>query len=269
MRAALIGWLLGVLLVACATPVPTPPVSPSLATPMSSQPAAEPTLYVGGIAAVMGFIHLELAAGADPSPGQPDAGDIETGSLAYVLAGPERRTGIDWWEVQSERSYDVGWAPTAIDDTPVLAAIDPACPSKATLTVDQLVGIGRVRGLVCFGDDPLTFDATVTCQSGVLDGGPGGASWMDSYRFCHTIGDPSMGLHGDAITSSLGRDLAANPVTARFRITGHFDDPESSRCWMVPVGVNLDASGPADPHAVIDCRESFVVTEAVHLGDAG
>jgi len=74
-----------------------------------------------------------------------------------------------------------------------------------------------------------------------------------------------MALFGEAITSTLGADLASNPVTARFRITGHFDDPESSRCWNVPVGVNLDAPGDPDPDAVIACREQFVVTEALRL----
>ena len=265
MRAVLTGWLFGVLLVGCATLVPSPSASPSLLTPTPSQRSAPPTLRVGGIAAAAGFIHLQIAAGADPSPGEPDGGNLEAGSIAYVIAGPERRAGLEWWQVQSERSYDVGWTPAAKDGTPMLVALDPACPPIATLTVEQVIGIGRVRGLVCFGDVQLTFDANVFCVSAALDGGPGGASWMDSNRLCHTVGDPAMGLFGEAITSTLGADLAANPVTGRFQISGHFDDPESSRCWNVPVGVNLDAPGEPDPKAVIACRERFVVTEAQGL----
>ena len=89
---------------------------------------------------------------------------------------------------------------------------------------------------------------------------------MDSYRFCQTVGDPAMALFGQAITSTLGADFAANPMTARFHITGHFDDPESSRCWNVPIGVSLDSRGEPDAAAVIACRERFVVIEAVPLG---
>ena len=103
------------------------------------------------------------------------------------------------------------------------------------------------------------------CLSVTMDGGPGGVSWMDSNRRCRTVGDPAMALFGEEITSTLGPDLAANPVTGRYRITGHFDDPESVRCWHVPVGVSLDTSGEPDPDAVIACREQFVVTEARRL----
>jgi hypothetical protein len=239
-------------------------MSPSLAT-TTPQLTAAPTLSVGGIAAADRFIHLQTAAGADPIPGDPDAGNLEAGSLAYIMAGPERHAGVDWWRVQSERSFDVGWAPRAIDGSPILVALDPECPPIATLAVEQVIGIGRVRGLVCYGDVALTFDATVACVSGVIDGGAGGASWMDSYRLCQTVGDPAMALFGQAITSTLGADLAANPVTARFRITGHFDDPESIRCWNVPIGVSLDSPGEPEPDAVITCRERLVVTEALRL----
>ena len=45
------------------------------------------------------------------------------------------------------------------------------------------------------------------------------------------------------MTSIMGVDLAANPVTARFRIAGHFDDPEARGCWNVPVGLSLDSRG--------------------------
>ena len=261
----LIGWLFGVLLLGCASPVPSPSISQAPVTSASPGPTALPTLHVGGIAAAAGFIHLQTAVGADPSPGEPDAGNLEAGSIAYLMAGPERRGGDEWWLVQSERSYDVGWTPSATDGTPALVALDPECPPIASITVEQVIGIGPVRGLTCFGDAQLTFDANVFCVTAALDGGSGGASWMNSNRLCRTVGDPAMALYGEAITSTLGADLAANPVTARFQISGHFDDPESSRCWNVPVGVNLDARGEPDPAAVIACRERFVVTEARRL----
>ena len=264
MRAALTGWLLGMLVLACAGPVP-PTSGPPAVSPTLPATSAPPTLHVGGIAAAAGFIHLQIAAGDAPAPGAPDAGNFEAGTLGYLLAGPERVTGVEWWQVQSEGSLDVGWAASSEAGTQMLVPLDPACPPVETVTVDQVIGIGRVRGLVCFGFARLTFDANVFCASAALDGGPGGATWMNSNRTCGTVGNPGMGLLGHAMTDVLGADLAANAVSGRFRITGHYDDPESSGCWMVPVGVNLDAKGEPDPRAVIACRERFVVDKAVRL----
>ena len=144
----------------------------------------------------------------------------------------------------------------------MLVALDPACPPIPTLTVEQVIGIGRVRGLVRFGDAQLTFDANVFCVSAALDGGPGGASWMDSNRLCHTVGDPAMGLYGEAITSTLGADLAANPRPPGSASRAISTILSRAGAGVVPVGVNLDAPGEPDPKAVIACRERFVVTEA-------
>ena len=266
MRAALTGCLLGILVLGCAAQSVSPALAPSAdASSRSPSPSSRPSLHVGGIATADRFIHLQTAVGAAPRPGQRDAGNLEAGSIAYLMDGPADHAGLEWWLVRSERSTDVGWTPSAQDGTPLLVPLDPDCPPIATVRVEQIVGVGGVRSLLCFGAAPLTFDANVFCVSGVADGGPGGASWMDSYRWCHTAGDPAMPLFGEAITSILGHDLAANPVTARMRINGHFDDPESSTCWNLPIGVSLDAPGPPNPSAVIACRERFVVTKAVRL----
>jgi hypothetical protein len=262
MRAALTGWLLGMLLLGCAHAAQP---SPSRDAVVATRFASGPTLHLGGIAAAARSIHLETHVGADPSPGEPDAGNVEAGTIAYLMAGSERHAGADWWLVQSERSSDVGWTPSVQDGAALLMPLDPECPPIDRLTVEHVIGIGRVRGLVCFADSELTFVANVFCVSAAVDGGAGGASWMDSNRICHTVGDPVMPLYGQAITSILGVDLAANPVTARLRVTGHFDDPESSRCWNIPIGVSLDSRGVPDPSAVIACRERFVVTEAIAL----
>lgn len=60
--------------------------------------------------------------------------------------------------------------------------------------------------------------------------------------------------------------IAGTNLTSRFRIIGHFDDPAAARCWNIPVGIDLSSRGRPDPDAVIDCRQMFVVTEAVRLG---
>jgi hypothetical protein len=90
--------------------------------------------------------------------------------------------------------------------------------------------------------------------------------WPPRQRCMRAVlGDPAMALYCEPVTSTLGADLAAGPRTARFRVTGHFDDPQARGCWNVPVGVSLDSRGQPEPDAVIACRERFVVTEAVRL----
>jgi hypothetical protein len=262
MRAVLTGWLLGLVMIGCASPVPIPSMATTPVTSeTSSPPAAEPRLRVESVATALGFSELRTAPGA----GKEAPGNVEAGSMLYITAGPDRREGVDWWLVQADLGFAFGWMPSMKNGMPTLVAIDPACPPVAGTTVDQVIGMGRIRGLACFGDAQLTFDANVMCLGGAFDGGAGGASWMDSNRACRTVGDPAIALYGEPVTSTLGADLAAGPRTARFRVTGHFDDPEARGCWNVPVGVSLDSRGQPEPDAVIACRERFVVTEAVRL----
>ena len=264
MRAMLTGWLLGVALIGCLSPLPSPSMATTpVTTATSPRPGVEPRLRVESVAAALRFSELRTAPG-DHS-GKEAPGNVEAGSMLYVTAGPDRLDGVDWWLLQADPAFAFGWLPATRDGMPTLVAIDPACPPVAGLTVDQVIGMGRLRGLACFGRAQLTFEANVMCLGGAFDGGPGGASWMDSNRFCRTVGDPAIALYGKPMTSTMGVDLAAPPVIARFRITGHFDDPEARGCWNVPVGVSLDSRGQPEPDAVIACRERFVVTEAVRL----
>jgi hypothetical protein len=220
-------------------------------------------LRVGGIAAVQGF--SELRTEPSDTSGRETEGHLEVGSRVYLIAGPVRTAAIDWWQVHADLTPGFGWMPAVRDGAATLVPIDPGCPDTAVVTVDEVIGIGRLRSLACFGATPLSFEADVICLSGTLDGGPGGASWMDSYRWCRTVGDPGLGLYGAPITSTLGVDLAANPRVARFRITGHFDDAEARGCWNLPIGVSLDSPGQPEPDAVMACRERFVVMSAAQL----
>ena len=243
----------------CARPVPTPTASATTTLQPTTEPTSEPVLRVDGIAAAVFFRELH------PKPGVVTPGDnLEAGSRVYLVAGPVQVDRVDWWQLHSDTNA-FGWMPAVERGTATLVPIDPACPDDGAVTVDQIVGMGSLRSLACFGAKPLSFDAVVICLSGTIDGGPGGTSWMDSYRWCHTVGTPGIGLYGETITSTLGADLTAGPKVARFRITGHFDDPEARGCWNLPVGVSLDSPGQPEPGAVMACREKFVVTAAKPL----
>ena len=259
MRAAPIALFLGVVIVVTGCAQPGRPLSAAL-TPHSAHPTAEPALHVDGLAMLASTdrVRARLKPGRASKPAERE---LEPGVLLFVTAGPEEREGAEWWQVQPDRlEPGFGWVRAE-----ALTPVTPECPAIETITIDALMAIAWNQALACYGDTPIAFEATVQCAMMIVDGGPGGASWMDSYRGCHTDGDPGLALFGGAITSGLGEDLTANPITHRYRITGHFDDPEATRCWNVPVGVNLDARGRPEPDAVIACRERFVVTEAISI----
>lgn len=132
--------------------------------------------------------------------------------------------------------------------------------------VATLKTMGSLAALKCFGDATLTLEGTVRCTALVRDGGPGGPSWLDPYAGCAV--DEALALYGRPVTALLddGTPPPPNPVTGRYRVRGHFDDPEAKTCSMVPIGVSVSSPiGPPDPEAVIACRQMFVVTEVEKL----
>lgn len=142
-----------------------------------------------------------------------------------------------------------------------------ACPA-----VDQVIGaetlraMGGIAALECFGDATLTLEGTVRCARLTRDGGPGGPSWLDPYSGCAM--DDALALYGPPVTALLddGTPPPPNPVVGRYRVRGHFDDPEARTCSMLPIGVSVTSPiGPPDPEAVMLCRQAFVVTEVEAL----
>lgn len=126
--------------------------------------------------------------------------------------------------------------------------------------------MGSLAALKCFGDAMLTLEGTVRCTGLVRDGGPGGPSWLDPYAGCAM--DEALALYGRPVTALLddGAPPPPNPVSGRYRVRGHFDDPEAKTCSMLPIGVSVASPiGHPDPEAVMACRQMFVVTEVEKL----
>lgn len=132
--------------------------------------------------------------------------------------------------------------------------------------VETLWSMGGLEALKCFGDAMLTLEGTVRCTPLVRDGGPGGPSWLDPYSGCAI--DEALALYGRPVTALLdtGAPPPPNPIAGRYRVRGHFDDPEARTCSMMPIGVSVTSPiGPPDPDAVMACRQMFVVTEVEEL----
>lgn len=148
-----------------------------------------------------------------------------------------------------------------------------ARPSAAVCSTDDRVvdvetlrSMGGLASLTCFGDATLTLEGTVRCTPAVSDGGAGGPSWLDPYSSC--VMDEALALHGPAVTALLddGAPPPPHQVVGRYRVRGHFDDPEARTCSMLPIGVSVTSPiGPPDPEAVMACRQMFVVTEVEDL----
>jgi len=154
----------------------------------------------------------------------------------------------------------------------LVRAADRVEPANVCLATEPVVeaktlrSMGGIAALDCFGDTTLTLEGVVRCTKLVRDGGPGGPSWLDPYSGCAM--DEALGLYGRPVTALLddGTPPPPNPVSGRYRVRGHFDDPEARTCSMLPIGVSVTSPvGSPDPEAVLLCRQSFVVTEVEML----
>ena len=72
-------------------------------------------------------------------------------------------------------------------------------------------------------------------------------------------GASTLFVYGSPVYDLVGTD--GQPVSGRYTLTGHFDDPESTEC--VSGGREGD---PSDEAAQLACRTSFVVTKVTPAG---
>ena len=118
--------------------------------------------------------------------------------------------------------------------------------------------------VACYGDSPLSFDATW------LGGGEADCpaapqpAWLACSAFSlqapgdtRKVGVPTLFV---AIDPSASLSIPSGPY-GQVRVTGHFDDPAAQTCHETQLG---DAETLAPVTETIErCRRVFVVTEAV------
>jgi hypothetical protein len=203
----------------------------------------------------------ELAAGALGGGISDLLIGTSTGYLAVGRAVTLAGAADDLWSSADGAS----WTPV---DAPVgqPPAVDPGpCPARPS-TLAALAKIGAAKAAGCFGRSDLTISAYVgTC------GGCGGTS---NYRWIPDwLGGMFAPLYlaADFATASTGmgdvgpawpdptRHLAIPPEKTPVTVTGHYEDPASASCRVVPFGASV-ASLPSVDEAVTSCRRSLVVT---------
>ncbi len=208
---------------------------------------------VGSRVALAVILGAAVAACAtSPSPSQPQA---------VGPSGPPRITNSP-----DGPSPVAAPSPTAVPG----GKTPPTCVAPPT-DIDTLIAMAGSGPqdpggdpVACYGDAPLTFDATW------LGGGEADCptapepAWLACSGFSlrapgdtRKIGGPSLFV---AIHPSASLSVPSEPY-AQVRVTGHFDDPAAQTCHETQLA---DAETLAPAAATIEqCRRRFVVTEAV------
>jgi hypothetical protein len=153
------------------------------------------------------------------------------------------------------------------------ASLPPGCVNPPTdiSTLIDMQSTGPldpgVDPVACYGDAPLSFDAT-WLGGGVADcpSAPEPA-WLACSAFSlqapgdtRKVGAPSLSV---AVEPSASLSIPAEPYP-QVRVTGHFDDPAAQTCRETQLGGGAETLAPA-AETIGRCRRTFVVTEVVPL----
>jgi len=200
------------------------------------------------------------------------------GLPAAVSVGPAAAVALGW---TMGNAYGAGrelwhssdgssWAPANAPTPPPPAAPPGECPSAPT-TLAQLLDIGSAKAASCYGQ------ASITVRAYSSDcGGCGGAgfpghvpSWIAAtYAPWYvsttptTAGSPGSRMGVWPLPSA---NLAPPQEGTQVEITGHFNDPISAECRILPgSGEGWDLEPPSIGEA--GCRQAFVVTGITVMG---
>lgn len=182
-------------------------------------------------------------------------GFVTLGFSEPTLAG----TGRAFW-----RSTDgLSWTPVSEPLVPPSPAVPQGeCPPQPT-TVAALMAIGEIKAAACYGSQPLTLRGySSDCGGcGGVFGAHGVPEWMTwpfaPWYLGEPPGDESQGRHIGAWLSPSAH-LAPPPAGTPVIVTGHYSDPASDSCRLIPDLLPSDLLPAAD--SIARCQRSFVVT---------
>ncbi len=205
---------------------------------------------VGSRAALAVVLGWAVAACATPSgPSQPQAA-IPSGS-------PQIASHADGASPVAAPS------PTAVPTAPEAAD----CVTQQA-DVNALIHMQGAGGdpVACFGEAPLTFDATWVGGGQADCPAAPEPAWLACSAFSlQALGDTrKVGSRGlfVAIHPSASLSIPSEPY-AQVRVTGHFDDPAAQTCRETQLG-DAETLAPAT-ETIERCRRQFVVIDAVGL----
>ncbi len=156
-------------------------------------------------------------------------------------------------------------SPSATPSAEPTASLPAGCvnpPTDITTLIDA-----RLTQLVdCYGNAPLTFDATWLGGGAISCPSAPEPAWLACSAFSLQASGDTDKLGGPqlfvAIDPSVSPSLVFGPY-AQVRVTGHFDDPAAQTCRDTG---SLPGESPAPVAEIIErCRNTFVVTDVVEL----
>ena len=198
-------------------------------------------------------------------PGGFAAGTSAVLAVGWTEPGPVG-VGRELWQ-----SVDgLSWTPANAPLVPPPPQV-PAGPCQAAPTLQQLVDIGSAKAASCYGQKSLTMRAYSSDCGGCGGTGfprhspdwiavPGGASWYVSTT-ATTPGGPGVRLGVWPLPSA---HLTPPKEGTQVELTGHFNDPVSPDCRIIPYVAGTEL--PPVSVAAAGCRQAFVVTSFKVVG---
>ena len=250
-----------------ASPNATPP--PSITVEPTGSPGAQtysPDSYLATVSDGV-RVRSKPGVGADSRRLLPL---LPIGTELFVIRGPERAAGFDWYEVQPlDLRFPFGWVAAGRVDEPWVGESSFGCADRpADAEVLALHRDGRrYSNLVCYGSRDLTFMATMggmEAQCGIDPCCLVEPCWLGSGIQDGWLAPPGIDaeynqLFGFVFDPRIDRGTLP-PYTFMERllveITGQFDHPASVRCRPI---ADVPDRVPA-ALATLACRDQFVVT---------
>jgi len=206
-------------------------------------------------------------------------GFLVLGTVAYVLEGPTGVDGVPWYRITGVGLPYASGCVTTPPDQPIscpafhgwvaganaagdpwLEATDPgSCPEP---TIESISEWGFTWRLICWADDPITFDAwwpEIPEDAGLggiclAEDQPGGFLACQNVNYNGLSTSPEEGFVNRIVLSIDPASGVTMPERGQWvRVTGQFDHPLAEAC--------AELAGGEDPDlAVFGCRLQFVPT---------
>jgi hypothetical protein len=191
--------------------------------------------------------------------------DLPYGQRLWIVNGPRRVAGEDWYRVQWTPTPTYGgipgWMPATEAGHPVVAPVAPRCPPFVGDVID-LVNLHPAERLACFDNRPMTLGpVTLRGEPNKTFPSKGTPAWLAETATIAMFGSQGPeGVDGPLRVRS-DPSVGSLPVGSWLEITGHFDDPAARGCTRSWVGSADSAPSPESAaEQVLACREQFVIT---------
>jgi hypothetical protein len=277
----------------------SPATSPSSQSPETSPSVRPATLRKDSIARVLVNDLLVRSAPGIQATSRKLKPLLNRDHLVFVVDGPVRASGYDWYQVQSgyfheytEPDFPFGWVAAASrGGQPWLAQADISCPplpieleTVVAQTTTSHDGVGSYFGLACYGGRKIMFTARyaapeLPCPED-LETQPVWAvqpamfagCWSGNYLYYKTDDRPALGARADPKITlpDLGVPNADRPETwPTVEVTGQFDYPRARQCRAIrnPYAAQPE-SVPERGAVILGCRGTFVVTSIRRIGSS-